>query len=216
MEFNPCPKIIYENHINFVKHIHANQNDHFHKIILRIKRKCPMYCFKSTITCTQYPKFSVCGKQRVLPRPYSKSKPGNDGYKIIWTAWMQEFLKEVELHVLHYLHNFREDHTLKKITLFNIEMVRKLVPACPRLGDSFFTHMTVFDTLNKEDGSIPIHFDERDLISCVFHLGSVHKDGETSYYEGDRSDNPGQPVHQVSFTHGNLQVSFFNRVLHGV
>ena len=168
------------------------------------KRKRPMYCFGSTITCTQYPKFSVCGKQHILPSPYSKSKPGNDGYKIIWTVWIQKFLKEVETHVLHYLHNFCEDNTLKKMTLFNIELVRKLIPECLRLGNSFFTHMTVFGTVNKEDGSMPIHFDERDLISCVFHLGSVQKGGETSYYNGDKSDNPGQPVHQVSFKHGNL------------
>ena len=102
------------------------------------------------------------------------------------------------------------------MTLFNIEMVRKLIPECLRLGNSFFTHMTVFGTVNKEDGSMPIHFDERDLISCVFHLGSVQKGGETSYYGGDKADNPGPPVHQVSFKHGNLQLGFSNKVLHGV
>ena len=44
---------------------------------------------------------------------------------------------------------------------------------------------------------MPIHFDERDLISCVFYLGSVQKGGETAYYNGDKPDNPGQPDHQV-------------------
>ena len=129
---------------------------------------------------------------------------------------MQEFLKEVETHVLHYLYNFCKDKTLRKMTLFNIEMVRKLVPECLRLGNCFFTHMAIFGTVNKEDRSMPIYFDERDLISCVFHLGSVHKGGETSYYGCDKPDKPGLPVHQVSFRHGNLQIGFSNRVLRGV
>ena len=44
--------------------------------------------------------------------------------------------------------------------------------------------MTTFGTLGKEDGSMPIHFDERDAVSCIFHLGSVVKGGATQYYDG--------------------------------
>ena len=35
-EFTTCAGKIYENHINFVQHIHSKKNDNFHKIILRI------------------------------------------------------------------------------------------------------------------------------------------------------------------------------------
>ena len=76
--------------------------------------------------------------------------------------------------------------------------------------------MTVFRTVNKEDGEMPIHFDERDLISCVFHLGKVSKGGSTSYYEGTRPEKPGKRIHQVPFFHGTLQIGFFNKILHGV
>ena len=62
---------------------------------------------------------------------------------------------------------------LKKLTLFQIQLSKKIIPECLRLGDIFFTHMSVFGTINKEDGTMSIHFDERDIISCVFHLGSV-------------------------------------------
>ena len=55
-----------------------------------------------------------------------------------------------------------------------------------------------------------------DLISCVFYLGLVTKGGETSYYGGDNADNPGPPVYQVPSRHGNLQIGFFNQILHGV
>lgn len=76
--------------------------------------------------------------------------------------------------------------------------------------------MTVFGTVNKQDGEMPIHFDERDLISCVFHLGKVSKGGSTSYYEGDKPDKPGRRIHQVPFLHGTLQIGFFNKIMHGV
>ena len=76
--------------------------------------------------------------------------------------------------------------------------------------------MSVFGTINKEDGTMPIHFDERDIISCVFHLGSVMSGGSTSFYSGSSPSESGEKVHCVPFIHGTLQVVFFNRVLHGV
>ena len=63
---------------------------------------------------------------------------------------------------------------------------------------------------------MPVHFDERGLISCVFHLGNVQSGGSTSYYEGDNPKNPGARVYQVPFKHGTLQIRFFCKVLHGV
>ena len=180
------------------------------------KRSTPMYCYGSTITCTRYPKFFSEGKSQILPRPYFTSKPGNRGYDIIRTEWMQSFIHEVEHHVLHYLHNLCADKKMKKLTLFNIELAKNIIPDCLWLGDSFFTHMPVFGTINKEDGQMPIHFDERDIISCVFHLGEVSKGGSTSYYSGSKADSPGERIHQVPFKHGSLQIGFFNKILHGV
>ena len=180
------------------------------------KRSTPMYCYGSTITCTRFPKFFSDGKPHILPRPYYSSKPDQSGYKIIRSSWFQSFLRDVEGHVLHYLHNFVENKELKKITLLNVQLAKKIIPECLRLGDSFFTHMSVFGTLNKEDGVMPVHFDERDIISCVFHLGNVKSGGSTSYYQGNNPKNPGAKVHQVPFRHGTLQIGFFCKVLHGV
>ena len=151
-----------------------------------------------------------------MPRPYYTSKPGNRGYNIIRTSWMQSFIKEVEYHVLHYLHNLCPDKEMKKITLLNIQLSKNIIPECLRLGGSFFTHMSVFGTVNKEDGEMPINFDERDIISCVFHLGKVIQGGSTSFYSGDKADDPGNKVYEVPFRHGSFQIGFFNQVLHGV
>ena len=129
---------------------------------------------------------------------------------------MNSFLHEVEHHVLHYLHNYCPDKNLRKVTLLNVELARKIIPQCLRLGDSFFTHMSVFGTVSKEDGEMPLHFDERDIISCVFHLGYVKSGGSTSYYSGTSPSSPGERVYQVQFKHGTLQIGFFNKILHGI
>jgi len=166
--------------------------------------------------CTRFPKFFSDGKPQILPRPYQTSKPGSKGYKMIRSSWMQTFLKQVETHVMHYLHNLCPDKNLRKMTLFNIGLAKKIIPECLRLGDTFFTHMSVFGTVDKLDGEMPVHFDEQDLISCVFHLGNPQKGGATSYYSGNNASEPGPKVHSVPFKHGTLQIGFFNRILHGV
>ena len=85
-----------------------------------------------------------------------------------------------------------------------------------QVGGFLLYRMSVFGTVNKEDGEMPIHFDERDIISCVLHLGKVLHGGATSFYSGDKSDEPGDKIYQVPFVHGTLQISFFNHVLYGV
>ena len=129
---------------------------------------------------------------------------------------MQSLLREIEFHVLHFSHNICTDKVLPKMILFNIELARKIVPECLRLGDTFFTHMTVFGTKSKDDGKMPLHFDEWDIISCVFHIGIVSSGGATSYYSGSSASEPGEKIHQVPFHHGTLQMGFINMRLHEV
>ena len=124
------------------------------------------------------------GTPKILPRPYSTSKPRSSGYKLIRTSWFQSLLKDIETQVIHFLQNisFRSSSVIK--ALLSISLSKQIIPECLRLGDTCFTHMTTFGTLGKEDGSMPIHFDERDAVSCIFHLGSVVKGGATQYYDG--------------------------------
>ena len=130
---------------------------------------------------------------------------------------MQSLLRDIEYHALHFLHYISTDKVLKKMTLFNIELARKIIPECLRLGGTFFTHMTVFWTLSKDDGKMPLHFDERDIISCVIHIGKVTSDGATTYYSGSSPTDPGEKICEVPFRHhGILQIVFFNKILYGV
>ena len=168
-----------------------------------------MYCYGSTITFTRFPKFFAEGKPQILPRPYFSSKPGQWGYELVRTTWMHSLFKEVESHVLHYLHNICEDRILKKWLCSRLNCQKKIIPEYLRLGDTFFTHMSVFGTINKEDGTVPIHFGERDIISCVFHLDRVTSGGSISFYSGSSPSEPGEKIHCVPFRHGTLQVFFF-------
>ena len=129
---------------------------------------------------------------------------------------MQSVLKAIEGHVLHYLNNLCEDQIQKKLAFFHIELSKRLIPECLRLGDTCFTQMSVFGTLNKQDGQMPLHFDERDIISCVFHLGKVSIGGATLYYNGDSPNAPEKQVYSVPFNHGTLQIGFFSQVLNGI
>ena len=96
----------------------------------------------------------------------------------------------------------------EKLALFHIELSKRLIPEYLRLGDTCFTHMSVFGTLNKQDGQMPLHFDERDIISCVFHWGKVSIGGATLYYNGDSAKEPGKQVYSVPFNHVTLQIGF--------
>ena len=156
-----------------------------------------MYCYGSTMTCTRFPKFFPDGRPQVLPRPYFASKPNEKGSKLLNSSWMNSFLHEVEHHVLHYLHNYCPNQNLRKVTLLNVELARKIIPQSLRQGDSFFTHMSVFGTVSKEDGEMLLHFDERNIISYVCHLGKVKSCGSTIYCSGSSPSFPWDRVHQV-------------------
>ena len=180
------------------------------------KRKTAMYCFGSTITCTRYPKFLHNGRPKILPRPYQSCKPKNSGYSIIRSTWMQALLQDIETQTFYYLQKIcsRSKDIIK--TLLYMSLSKSMIPECLRLGETCFTHMTVFGTVGKEDGNMPIHFDERDIISCVFHLGDVHSGGDTEYYDGNSSKKVGDCIYTVPFRHGTLQIGLFRNILHGV
>ena len=129
---------------------------------------------------------------------------------------MQSFLKECENQIISYFQQVCKSKSHSKITLYQISLAKQIIPEALRLGDTFFTHMTVFGTHCKEDGEMALHFDENDVISCVFHISEVSKGGSTLYYSGDKPKNPGACIYKVPFWHGTVQICFFRDVLHGV
>ena len=46
--------------------------------------------------------------------------------------------------------------------------------------------MTVMGSSNSTNNGVPLHFDEGDLISVIFHVGKPHSGGYTSYFNGTK------------------------------
>ena len=87
-----------------------------------------MYCFGSTIACTQLPIFAYNGRQKILPKTYNSYKPGTNGYNMIRSKWMQDFLKYIEEHVIHYLSRRSKTDKKAKLTLFLVTLAKQIIP----------------------------------------------------------------------------------------
>ena len=179
------------------------------------KRKVGMYLYGSTITATRYPKFIHDGKEYVLPRPYQNCKPSSSS-SLRNDHILQKLTKEIERIVIHFLQVHSLDGKLSKLSLFHVSRSRKKIPNNLRIFGTFFTHCTVIGTFEEIDGEIPPHFDEKDLISVVFHCGHVHNGGSTLYYNGISKNNIGEIVYSIPFQHGRIQIGFFQNVIHSV
>ena len=181
------------------------------------KRKVGMYLYGSTITATRYPKFIHEGKEYVLPRPYKSSKSPHTSTGILPKNHVLKWLvKEIERIVIHFLQYHCEDRKLAKLSLYHVARSKKKIPSNLRLFKNVFTHCTVVGTFQEVDGEIPPHFDEKDLISVVFHCGHVINGGSTLYYNGISKNNIGETVYSVPFQHGRIKIGFFQNVIHSV
>ena len=178
------------------------------------KRKLAVYCFGSTIMATQYPQFILDnGKHCTLPRPYHKSKPGNTGFELMMQPWFRSFVADIESAVLYFLDNLLPDQELQQKIKKVIYYSKKYVPFECRIGGSFFTHMSAIGKL-KDRGEVPVHFDEKDIITTLVHLGEVKRGGSTQYFDGNTIKKVGNMVYQIPFRHGQIQIGCFNDTLH--
>ena len=164
---------------------------------------------------TQYPMFILNdGKHCVLPRPYQKCKPGNTGFNLMMQPWFRAFVLDLESAVLFFLNNLLPDQELGKEIKKCIRYSKKYVPFECRIGGSFFTHMSVIGKL-KDKGEVPLHFDEKDCITTLVHLGEVRTGGSTQYFDGNTINNRGKLKYEIPFRHGQIQIGCFNDTLHG-
>ena len=74
--------------------------------------------------------------------------------------------------------------------------------------------MTVMGSSNLTNNGVPLHFDEGDLISVIFHVGRPHSGGYTSYFNGTKKNAPQKKVFSIPCRHGRIQIGFFQNVLH--
>ena len=161
-----------------------------------------MYCYGSTITCTRFPIFLRKANYKSSQghtAPQSQSRRGMKFWE--HPGCNLYFMKLSHMSFTTYIAFVKIRGWENDIVLNWV--IKKIIPECLRLGNTFFTHMSVFGTLSKEYGAIPIHYDERE-ISCVFHLWKVISGGSTTFYGGTSPCDPGPRFHQVPFRHGTL------------
>ena len=75
--------------------------------------------------------------------------------------------------------------------------------------------MVIIGKLDNK-GDVPLHFDEKDCITALIHLGKSVKGGATQYYNGDTISNKGSMKAQIPFRHGQIQIGCYNKTLHSV
>ena len=179
------------------------------------KRAIANYCYGSTITACKWPIYIKGGKHYILPRPYPKSKPGSTGFQIMMRDWFREFVRDVENSAIFFLKELHPNtEESKKILKLMLE-TRKFVPYELRIAGSCFTHMSLIGKLDPK-GEIPPHFDEKDVITALVHLGSGVTGGSTLYYSGLTTEKKGETKKGIDFRHGQIQVGCYNTTLHGV
>ena len=113
-----------------------------------------------------------------------KSKPGYTGFNLMMQGWFRDFVADVELSVIFSISNILPDQEEKERIKSCIMYSKKFVPFECRIAGSFFTHLSVIGRM-KDDGGVTIHFDEKDSITALVHLGSVTTGGSTHYFNGN-------------------------------
>ena len=148
------------------------------------KRKCRMYCAGTTMGVTRYPTYQQEGVHRPIPRPYSCNKNGTNGHKFLQTFWMQMLIKDVEELSLQFLRSLPEGEQ-KSHTLRWINKCYGKVPQELRLGDSFFTHMSVTGCMDLDSSVFNVsnaHVDQGDVFTAIINLGFPKEGGNTIFY----------------------------------
>ena len=72
-----------------------------------------------------------------------------------------------------------------------------------RVSGSFLTYMSIIGKLDNQ-GDLPPHFDEKDSITALIHLGKSLKGGAAQYYNGDTISNKGSIKAQIPFRYGQI------------
>ena len=182
------------------------------------KRNMVMYQYGSTVGASQHPFFwnqKTMGHS-MLPRPVVKSRPGNIGNLIMNNnKWFQDLCQDVELIAIRYL---EEENSFSSQQIRRHTMIcKRIVPACLRICNTFFTQMVVVGPEGNKEGEIPLHLDSGDYINVLVHIGdSSVEGGEIGYHDGMTKKDKGKMVLSHRFKHGRVQVGYsFDRVYHG-
>ena len=141
-----------------------------------------MYGIGCTITGTQWPRFYHEDKCHILPRPYQSCTPFESGWILMQKPWFIELVQLMEKQIINFLETYTKTPYVSQV-ISDLEEVKRIVPKCLRLRNTFFTQASIVTSNGKKD--MKIHVDEGDIINAIFHLGKLSSGGSTLYFEMD-------------------------------
>lgn len=153
------------------------------------------------------------GRTGTLPHLLKNSRPGQPGNELESLPWFVDLINLVQFHTLIFLEEIREKDKSKydKVMAY-LKILEKEVPPELRLCGSIFTQFNIVSRTLATKGSVKGHFDEKDIISIIIHLGNVLFGGETVYFRSNESEDIAK---SIPFEHGRMQIGFFDEVFHG-
>ena len=183
------------------------------------KRELSMYQYGGTIGPARYPTYELGtdGIKHMMPRPVVKSRPHRFGNKLMTECkWLIELIQDIETLTLKHI---AEDTSPTSVMIKEYVKDRKaLIRKCLRICNTFFTQMILLGDHDQTAGRIPLHMDTDDHITALFSIGNESmngKEGETVYIEKSYPDVGVTIKKRIPFSHGNLQIGYYDEVIHG-
>ena len=127
------------------------------------------------------------------------------------TVWFTKFIQDVEFAVIHFFVKHNPDRKKSRYILRQIKKAKKIIPPCCRISGTFFSHMTLLGTMDDNDKGIAGHYDRRDIVTALIHIGDPSSGGATYYKESEE----GIISKKVKCYHGRLQIGCFDTTFHG-
>mgnify|MGYP003340955483 CR=1 FL=1 len=182
------------------------------------KRGIIMFCAGSTTGITHYPTYCLNHTHQSLPRPYSKSKEGNEAYKTLQLCWMKELLRDIEKITLSLISNLPEGFQKSELISYTNKSYN-LVPEELRLYSTFFTSIMCMGSMsNQKDQfcSNNAHVDKGDVVTAILDLGFPIQGGSTFFYSNAINKALKTKTYDLKFQHGHLHIGSFHSVVHSV
>ena len=180
-------------------------------------KSAPMFLFGSTImgTGAKYQFSKPDGKNGMLPRLNTASRPGTNGATMMQQTWLIEMAQNAERLAREYA--ARHDTGLIAV----LDEAKRIIPAELRIADTCFTALALVGDLKPGDNHP--HVDDHDIISLFTTVGdSDVMGGRTLYYNGGSAFDKkhpastcGEVIAETPFKHGQYQVGPFESVVHG-
>ena len=192
------------------------------------KRNLTMYQYGGTIGPARYPTYTVKREvvsnhgqnttvieKHMLPRPVVKSRPNMIGHMYMnHFPWLIDLCRDIEQLTLQYVQNNKSQST--EIIEQYIAFSKKHIPPCLRICNTFFTQMILVGCMDDQEGNIPPHHDEDDHITALYSLSNSDSLlGGNTYYAESNQEGVLNHVQEVIFKHGNIQIGFYDKVVHG-